>query len=90
MTTPIADFVVSIGLNGHILSQGTVDEALRRDSKLLAEVKKDAQILEAGAAVIDAEPEKKEGKKADGKLIVKEEVALGRVSWTARKYPLRK
>jgi hypothetical protein len=90
MVSPVAKFVVAIGLDGRIASQGTLEQALASDSKLRSELVKEMKMIEKGAEVVDAPIEKKEEgeKKASGKLIVAEEVALGRVSWPARTYTL--
>ena len=39
MAGPLADFVVSLNTDGHIVSQGSVKEALAKDSTLAEEVK---------------------------------------------------
>lgn len=88
MVSPVAKYVVAIGLDGRIASQGSLEEALASDSKLRAEVEKEKQALEKGKEVVDApvKEKKAEGESSKGKLIVAEEVALGRVSWPACKY----
>ncbi|PVG02126.1 hypothetical protein CPB86DRAFT_772767 [Serendipita vermifera] len=86
MVSPVAKFVVAIGLDGRISSQGTLEQALANDSKLRSELIKEIKTIEKGAEVVDPPIEKKkEEKPASGKLIVAEEVALGRVSWPALK-----
>ncbi|KAF9645156.1 hypothetical protein BDM02DRAFT_3189933 [Thelephora ganbajun] len=79
---PVADFVVSLGQDGQILSQGTFSEALKSNKALLKEVKaEDAEVAKADETIDDVLPEIPEGK--GGKLIVKEEIAEGHVSWSA-------
>ncbi|KAJ7742653.1 hypothetical protein DFH07DRAFT_835946 [Mycena maculata] len=86
LVAPIADFTISIGLNGRILSQGSVAEALQHDIELANEANADLEVMEQ---VVDAEPvEVKTDTKAaddaaDGKLILAEEVQLGKVKWSA-------
>lgn len=85
MTAPIADFVVSLGPDGQILSQGTMSEALAKNSKLREEARQEKEIEEKAAEDVDAphldeEAPKKENK-ADGKLVVEEETAEGHISW---------
>ncbi|KAJ7067894.1 hypothetical protein C8F01DRAFT_1116132 [Mycena amicta] len=83
LASPIADFVVTIGANGRIKSQGTVAEALRQDSAFAKEVVAEKQVLEQ---VVDLEPTPTESKKdgnKDGKLILEEELQIGRVQWNA-------
>ncbi|KAJ7172815.1 hypothetical protein C8R43DRAFT_1208856 [Mycena crocata] len=87
LAAPIADFTISIGLNGRILSQGSVAEALQHDIELAKEANADLQVMEQ---VVDAEPvEAKADTKADGKLILAEEVQLGKVKWSAVNLYLR-
>jgi hypothetical protein len=86
LAAPIADFTISIGLNGRILSQGSVAEALQHDFKLAEEANAALQVMEQ---VVDAEPVEviadtaAADSKTDGKLILAEEVQLGRVKWSA-------
>lgn len=80
MISPIAAFVVSLGTDGHVLSQGAVSDVLSKDHSLaLASVQE--QVLMEKA---DGEIDRKIGVKSDGKLIVAEEIAEGHVSWAAR------
>ncbi|CAL1706378.1 unnamed protein product [Somion occarium] len=85
MMAPVADFVVSLGLNGQILSQGTLSNALAKDETLLAEVDRDAKAIEkAEHDVIEAPPDTDPTTKS-GKLIVEEEVSEGHLGWSALK-----
>ncbi|KAJ7187879.1 hypothetical protein C8R46DRAFT_1157119 [Mycena filopes] len=83
MASKIASFVVSLGLDGRVRSQGSIADALAKDEVLAKEVSKDQEILDAAEKEVDSPPAADEPKKKDGKLIVAEEIALGRVSWTA-------
>jgi len=79
---PVADFVVSLGQDGQILSQGTLSEALKFNKALIKEVKtEEAGVVKADETIDDGLPEIPEGK--GGKLIVKEEITVGHVSWSA-------
>jgi hypothetical protein len=81
LVAPIADFAISIGLNGQIVSQGSVAEALQRNTVLAKEVDAD---LKATEDVMDPElVEVKNEAKSDGKLILSEELQLGKVKWSA-------
>ncbi|KAF8199798.1 P-loop containing nucleoside triphosphate hydrolase protein [Mycena galopus ATCC 62051] len=82
MTSKIAGFVVSLSLDGRVVSQGSISDALEQDEQLAKEVSKEQEILEAAEKEIDPTPAEKPAKK-DGKLIVAEEIALGHVSWKA-------
>jgi len=88
MVSKVAQFVVSLGLDGRVTSQGTLAEALSRDSKLLADVAKENKLEEKQVEVVDPPEEGEKVPKKEGKLVVAEEVALGRVSWPARKWTI--
>lgn len=78
----MAEFVVSLGHDGRILCQGTFSEALKSNKRLLKDVKtEEGAIANADEAIDDVLPEIPEGK--GGKLIAKEEIAEGHVSWSA-------
>ncbi|CAE6479744.1 unnamed protein product [Rhizoctonia solani] len=90
MVSEVADFVISLGTDGRIASQGTIDEAYRSNPKLKAEAEKDEELERKGDQVVDdSNPgDKKDdgnAKKSDGKLMVAEEVAEGHVGWPALK-----
>ncbi|KAJ7754435.1 multidrug resistance-associated ABC transporter [Mycena metata] len=82
LTSKIAEFVVSVGLDGRVHSQASVSEALERDELLAKEVITDQEIIDAAEKEIDS-PAADEPKKKDGKLIIAEEIAIGHVSWKA-------
>ena len=86
MISKVAQYVVSLAIDGRVISQGTLAEALSHNSKLLAEVAKETELEEKKASVIDPPEEGEKPLKKEGKLVVAEEVALGRVSWPARKW----
>ncbi|KAJ7670138.1 P-loop containing nucleoside triphosphate hydrolase protein, partial [Mycena polygramma] len=86
LTGKIADFVVSVGLDGHVHSRGSISEALVKDELLTEEVGKDQAIVELADQEIDSiAVAENEPPKTDGKLIVAEEIAFGHVSWGALK-----
>lgn len=86
----IAAFVVSLSIDGRVLACGAVADVLSHaDSKLVAQVEQAKEEDEKEDAVIDApRPDKPVDvkPKANGKLIVAEEIATGHVSWPARQY----
>jgi hypothetical protein len=90
MVSPVAKSIVVVGLDGRIASQGTLEQALATDSKLRAEVEKEKETLAKKQEVIDApvKETKAHGDSGKGKLVVAEEVALGRVSWPACELPI--
>ncbi|EIM80350.1 P-loop containing nucleoside triphosphate hydrolase protein [Stereum hirsutum FP-91666 SS1] len=89
ITAPIAEFVVSLGSDGQILSQGTMSDALAKNWKLREEARQEKEVEERAAAAVDVpdldeEASKKEDKK-DGKLVLEEETAEGHISWQSFK-----
>lgn len=77
---PAADFIVSVGLNGSIVSMGTdVSVPLKADPTLAAEA-----TAEASKAVA-IEQSQDQPKEITGKLIMAEEIAYGHVSWKSLK-----
>ncbi|KAJ3004747.1 hypothetical protein NUW54_g4666 [Trametes sanguinea] len=86
MVSPIAEFVVDMGSDGRILSQGSLESALARDSKLLHEVREEREELEKAEHQLDTEKLEESGaKQIAGKLVVAEEREEGHVGWSAMK-----
>ncbi|KAI0076652.1 P-loop containing nucleoside triphosphate hydrolase protein [Panus rudis PR-1116 ss-1] len=87
MASPLAEFVVSMGPDGRILSQGTLSNALAKDKTLSAELAQEQKAIEKDDEKLKVAPEPAQAKPKDGKgkLIVEEEVALGHVTWHALK-----
>ncbi|KAF8758575.1 P-loop containing nucleoside triphosphate hydrolase protein [Rhizoctonia solani] len=89
MIIVVAHFVVSLGSDGRIVSQGSIDEALRLNPKLKAEAEKDEELERKGEEVVDesnaVDKSEANAKKGDGKLMAAEEVAEGHVGWAALK-----
>ncbi|KAI0768310.1 P-loop containing nucleoside triphosphate hydrolase protein [Trametes elegans] len=86
MVSPIADFVVDIGPNGRILSQGTLANALEHNTQLSEEVKEEREEIKKAEHETDIEkPEDVVAKQAAGKLVVDEEIEEGHVEWSAMK-----
>ncbi|KAJ7813135.1 P-loop containing nucleoside triphosphate hydrolase protein [Mycena olivaceomarginata] len=83
MTSKIAEFVVSLGLDGRVHSQGSVSDALEQDEQLAEEVTKDQEILELAEKELDPITALDNPPKKDGKLVIPEEIAIGHVSWKA-------
>ncbi|KAH7913221.1 hypothetical protein BJ138DRAFT_1059515 [Hygrophoropsis aurantiaca] len=84
MASPIAHFMVSLGA-GRVVSHGSIAEVIAKDDKLAAELAKDQEIVERESETIEADTQIKTEVKADGKLVVAEEILVGRVSWAAFK-----
>lgn len=82
MAGPLADFVISLNTDGHIISQGSISEALAKDSKLAEEIKHEEEAVELDENE-DTAAEAKPADEKKGKLVVAEEIAVGHVSWSA-------
>jgi hypothetical protein len=82
MASPIAHFVVSLGIDGRVISQGSVSDALAQDKSMVEKVMESREATEKAAYRIDPPDPKYEG---DGKLMVAEEIQEGHVSWKALK-----
>ncbi|KAI0728488.1 hypothetical protein C8Q72DRAFT_917712, partial [Fomitopsis betulina] len=81
---PIAGFVVTLGTDGCVHSQGSLKSALEADNNLAFELTEQAKDAKAegiveGLSLQTTNPER------ESKLIVKEEVSSGQVSWAAFK-----
>jgi hypothetical protein len=82
MASPLADYVVSLGQDGRIVSRGSVSDALKKD-KTLAKVLAESTRTVKNYEKIDSKEPDGTAKPTDGKLILAEEVAEGNVSWDA-------
>lgn len=83
LTSKLADFVVSVGLDGRVRTHSSVSNALVNDELLATEANKGQAILDSAENEVDSMPPSDEAKKSGGKLIVAEEIAIGRVSFSA-------
>lgn len=89
MASPLANFVISLH-DGHVVSQGSIKDALSRDKALAEEFEQDKEAIkmDENEEVEAAEPAELDtpAKTGDGKLVVAEEIAEGHVSWKACAY----
>ncbi|KAJ7693691.1 P-loop containing nucleoside triphosphate hydrolase protein, partial [Mycena rosella] len=86
MAKPVAHYVVSMGIDGHVHSHGSISEALATDEVLAEELSKDQEVLDKKVEEVDAVPTDAvpaPESKADGKLILAEEIEEGHVGWEA-------
>lgn len=83
MVGPIADFVISLGLDGRVVSQGSISEALSRDSRLAKAAANDEETLQKSDESVETVPVEKLAEKPTGKLMTNEEKALGHVGWSS-------
>lgn len=80
----VAGFVVSLDMSGQIVSQGSLNEALSKNERLLQEMIEEQEIFgkeEKVAGTLQAEKDTN----TSGKLVLAEEIAIGHVSWEAMK-----
>ncbi|KAF9475019.1 multidrug resistance-associated ABC transporter [Pholiota conissans] len=90
LASPVAKFIVSIGLDGSIKTQGTpIEDSLEHGIKLSAEAQHDREALELANDEYDASSSAPATKVNDGKLIVSEEISEGRVTWKSMKLFLK-
>ena len=54
MASPIADFVVSLGTDGRVVSQGTLSKVLAKDDKLSKELAEERAEMEKAENEVDA------------------------------------
>lgn len=90
MTSPIADYVVSLDTDGRIKSQGTVSDALKRNRALQKEFKYEQDTSKRDTEQVDNAGRDKanepDNQGSDGKLIIAEEMAEGHVGWPASEF----
>lgn len=88
MAGPLAEFVISLNTDGHVVSQGSIYDAIAKDSALQEEVKHEEEAVELDKLEDSADDTGQAVKKDKGKLVVSEEIAHGQVSWQARESKL--
>ncbi|KAG9020970.1 hypothetical protein FS837_007697, partial [Tulasnella sp. UAMH 9824] len=87
MLAPVADFIVSIGSDGRILSQGQASDALKKDPSLAAEAQEDQEIVEKREKVENLEGgDKPKGTKPAGQLTAAEDIVEGHVGFSVFKF----
>ncbi|KAI9061281.1 P-loop containing nucleoside triphosphate hydrolase protein [Trametes sanguinea] len=86
MVSPIANFVIDMGSDGRILSQGSLKSALSQDPRLLYDVQEEREELEKAEGELSSEkPDDAVAHQAAGRLTVAEEREEGHVGWSALK-----
>ncbi|KII93466.1 hypothetical protein PLICRDRAFT_35686 [Plicaturopsis crispa FD-325 SS-3] len=85
MVSPIAQFVVSLGKDGAIVSHGSVNDVLVENKAFLKEIEENKAEMEEAEQEIDSSGPEEVKKEADGKLTVAEEIAEGHVGLDAFK-----
>ncbi|KAI0080055.1 P-loop containing nucleoside triphosphate hydrolase protein [Panus rudis PR-1116 ss-1] len=86
LAAPIADYVVSMS-NGEIVTRGSLANVLAKDKELSAEVEEETRaIAQTEATLHENDDDTEKNTRVDsGKLIVDEEIAVGRVGWPVLK-----
>ncbi|GJE96044.1 multidrug resistance-associated ABC transporter [Phanerochaete sordida] len=85
LTMSLAHFVVALGADGTIAKQGAPAEVFAGDPALAERVRHEQQALELDALEEHEGAAKTDAPAKEGKLVVAEEIAVGRVSWKAIK-----
>jgi ABC-type methionine transport system ATPase subunit len=87
LSRKVADYIVVLGLDGTIKNQGPIEEVLKRDRTLQVELAKEEEEIDQGEKKEDQKDDEEttKAKTAAGKLVVEEEVAIGRVAWSTCK-----
>jgi hypothetical protein len=89
LTAPIANFVVSFGSDGRLVATGLPKDILLKDKALIAQIEHEQEALEleddlAGDDTVQNDVEDDTTVVAKGaKLVLEEEVQVGRVTWKA-------
>ncbi|KAJ7678094.1 hypothetical protein DFH06DRAFT_975898 [Mycena polygramma] len=84
-------FAVSLGPDGRISSQGSIVDALVHDQSLLTQAALDHELLETTQQAKKADSDIASDIKSapSGKLVLEEEIDIGRVSWLSMRLYLR-
>lgn len=85
MASPLADFVVCLGTDGQITSQGSVSDVLAKDTKLVEKLKHEEEALELDEHEGEAQVEAVSNAEPAGKLVLAEEIEEGHISKAACK-----
>jgi hypothetical protein len=80
MIRSLADFVVSIGTNGRVVAQGTIQEVVGVDKSISKKLQQAEAEIKIAEEEID-KPDETTQPKSSGKLIMAEEIEMGHVSW---------
>ncbi|KAH8986970.1 hypothetical protein EDB86DRAFT_3211871 [Lactarius hatsudake] len=78
---PIADYVVSLALDGRITNHGSVSDAFTKDKTFAKVLAESSRAIKGDGKKIDVEEPDKTTAQVDGKLILAEESAYGHVGW---------
>ncbi|KAH9913678.1 P-loop containing nucleoside triphosphate hydrolase protein [Epithele typhae] len=86
LTRPVANFVVALGPDGRIASQGSLDKVFEEDKELMEELEAEVGDLAKVDQEVDRSPVEEASIAVDeGNLVIAEEVSKGGVAWSAMK-----
>ncbi|KAF8885698.1 multidrug resistance-associated ABC transporter [Gymnopilus junonius] len=80
LTSPIADNIISVRIDGYVHEVGTDISAALEDPLLAQQVEQEIDQAQVEEEVVDI-VKKEDTSKVDGKLILSEEIVEGRVTW---------
>ena len=83
MARPLADFVISLGTDGHIMNKGSAAEVFANMPELVEEVKHEEEAIELDENEVEQGNEAVKADDKKGKLVVAEEIEVGHVSSAA-------
>ncbi|TFK70801.1 hypothetical protein BDN72DRAFT_887852 [Pluteus cervinus] len=87
LALPVADYLISLSIDGRVVSSGPVSAEIAKNRALKEEVEEEQAVLDPHNSYVDP-PAPGVESKADGKLIVAEEIQEGHLSWKALKLHL--
>ncbi|KAF8885695.1 multidrug resistance-associated ABC transporter [Gymnopilus junonius] len=88
LTSPVADNIISVGIDGHVHEVGTDISVVLEDPLLAQQVELEVDEAKVGEEVVDT-VKKEDTAKKDGRLILAEEIVEGRVTWRSMMLFLR-
>ncbi|KAF9813950.1 hypothetical protein IEO21_05386 [Rhodonia placenta] len=84
LATPVAGFIVAMGIDGRVYSQGSLSDALEDVTQLAKDIVEERQAAETAEDVTDKIEVSAKASKS-GKLVVAEEIAIGHVGLKSMK-----
>jgi ABC-type multidrug transport system ATPase subunit len=85
LAAPIADFVVSMGADGRIVSSGPPSETILKDRALAEQVAHEQEAVDLDAEFDEEADDDTKAAAKGAKLVVAEEIQQGHVTWKSVK-----
>ncbi len=93
LAAPVAEHVVNLEKNGTVVAQGSVADVMKKDYRLREQAEYVSKIIHAEVGkeeeekdqVVTGDENPHKTKRTEGKLMIAEEKAMGRVQWSAFK-----